>query len=338
MIRPVSRLSALLLTVTACPLGAQQLHLHNFADLRFQTAATDADHASFTLGQYDMHVTAQLPNHVSFLSEVVFESADGEFGVDVERLIATWTPNPRLSLAIGKHHTPFGYWNNAFHHGELIQPTIDRPLLYDFEDDGGPLPIHTVGLQASGRDLTSLHLGFDALLGNGIGSDPTQDNDDHKSATLSLYSQLTSRLRVGGSAHLDRVSAGVPNLAGGTVTVPIDVRMLGGYLAFTGSSLELIGEFQWIQHDDDTSPARTTWGYVGYAGYRLGNVVPYVRYDRIDYPTSDPWFVPLDWWSGGVGLRYDLGANAVVKLEGRRSSLQGDKERNQFVAQFAVGF
>jgi hypothetical protein len=337
MIRPVSRLSALLLTVAACPLGAQQLHLHNFADLRFRTAATGADHSSFALGQYDMHVTAQLPDHVSFLSEVVFESSNGEFGADVERLIATWTPDPHFSLGIGKHHTPFGYWSNAFHHGELLQPTIGRPLLYLFEDDGGPLPIHTVGLEASGRDLTAFHLGFDALIGNGIGSDPTQDNDGNKSVSVGLYSQVTSRLRVGGSVYFDRVSRGVINLAGNPVTAPISVRMYGGYLAFTGTSLELIGEFQQTRHDDGSGP-RTTRGYVGYAGYRLGNVVPYVRYDRIDYPATDPWFAPLDWWFGGVGLRYDMGAHAVVKLEGRRRSLQGDRVRNQFAAQFAVGF
>jgi hypothetical protein len=29
----------------------------------------------------------------------------------------------------------------------------------------------------AGRDLTALHLGFDAMIGNGIGSTPISDND-----------------------------------------------------------------------------------------------------------------------------------------------------------------
>jgi len=51
----------------------------------------------------------------------------------------------------------------------LLQPTISRPLLVKFEDEGGVLPIHNTGLWILGRDIGAMSFGYDFTTGNGIG-------------------------------------------------------------------------------------------------------------------------------------------------------------------------
>src|SRR5207253_1865158 len=101
-----------------------------------------------------------------------------------------------------------GYWNNAYHHGEALQPTIGRPGLFEFEDGGGMLPIHATGLEVSGRDLTRAHVGYDVLVANNTGGTPVSDTHDGKSVTLNAHSQVTSALRVGASVYRDQLTPG----------------------------------------------------------------------------------------------------------------------------------
>src|SRR5882762_9184287 len=84
----------------------------------------------------------------------------------------------------------------AYHHGTLMQPTAQRPDMYVFEDDGGILPVHTTGALFAGRDLTPAHLGFDVMIGNGVGATPISDNNPAKSVTVAVHSQVTAALRV----------------------------------------------------------------------------------------------------------------------------------------------
>ena len=55
-----------------------------------------------------------------------------------------------FNVAVGRYHTAIGYYNNAYHHGKWLQTAAERPHIYDFEDSGGLLPIHNVGVSVSG--------------------------------------------------------------------------------------------------------------------------------------------------------------------------------------------
>ena len=82
-----------------------------------------------------------MTNRLSFLGEVIFEFDDnGEAVVDIERVVFKYTLSDQLWASMGRHHTQLGYWNEVFHHGLLLQPTVDRPEGLKFEDDGGILP------------------------------------------------------------------------------------------------------------------------------------------------------------------------------------------------------
>src|SRR5712691_10876946 len=164
------------LTLAAGSLRAQETQIHFFTDITGVASDDPSEHSAFALGQYDLFVTSHLADHISFLGESVFEF-DGDFVVDVERLMISFAPKSYFRVEVGKQHTPFGYWNTAYHHGMVLQPTIERPTMFLFEDDGGPLPVHTTGLMVDGEDISPLHLGYDILIGNGIGSTPISDNN-----------------------------------------------------------------------------------------------------------------------------------------------------------------
>jgi hypothetical protein len=76
-----------------------------------------------------------------FLAEVQLDSS----GSEVERLQAGWRLSPDLSLWVGRYHNPIGYWNVEHHHGHFMETSAERPQIIEFEDEGGPLPIHLVG-------------------------------------------------------------------------------------------------------------------------------------------------------------------------------------------------
>lgn len=86
------------------------------------------------------------------LSELTFESGDdNNIGVDLERALLIYSPNDRLQLGVGRAHTSIGYYNTAYHHGNWFETAAVRPFLFRYEDDGGILPVHNVGLTATQR-------------------------------------------------------------------------------------------------------------------------------------------------------------------------------------------
>src|SRR5438128_5043554 len=71
-------------------------------------------------------------------------------GYDMERLQAGWRVTPDISLWFGRYHNPIGYWNMEHHHGHYMETSAERPQIVEFEDEGGPLPIHLFGLLLQG--------------------------------------------------------------------------------------------------------------------------------------------------------------------------------------------
>ena len=333
-------------------LGAQGLTIRGFTDVSLlgnrrlgSPASTEAASSSaFRLGQFDLYLTSNISDRLSILAETVFEYDDdaGEFVVDVERVLLGYALTNRIRVVAGKHHLPIGYWNNAYHHGEALQPTIGRPLLFRFEDNGGVLPIHSTGVLLSARDLTSRHIGFDALVSNSAGGSPDSDLASSKAVTLAVHSQVTSALQVGVSAHHDHLSAGTPSRRGGTLQDDLRQQIVGGYAAFFGSRLEAVAEVQRMRERALSGAKRRSddrWseGVVVYAGIRQGDLIPYFRYDELRTPATDTYLPPGRIRVAGVGARYEYSALGVLKLEIRRRQAPGRRDV-EFALQAAVGF
>ena len=325
---------ALACGLAAAPMAAQDTHVHGFTDLRFSSG--DRDSSGFKLGQLAFFVTSELAPGFSFLAETVFEY-DTDFVVDVERLSASYSVAPWLRFSVGKHHNPIGYWNAAYHHGTLLQPTIDRPIMFLFEDEGGVLPIHSIGLMASGRDISPFHVGYDVLLSNGLGATPAGDNDKNKALTLRVSTQATSAFLVGASGYLDKVSPGVKSIGGNTLLEPVRISMAGAHAVYSGTYLEVRAEYQaMMAHSAGAATHQANLGY-GYAGVHVREFTPYARYDALDIGAGNPWLdVPAKHGLVG-GLRYD--AAATVALKGEYGFLrESGRTKNGLSMQLAVGF
>src|SRR5438132_4835421 len=100
------------------------------------------------------------------------DSYENTYEVYVQRLFMKYQFNDHFALTAGKMHTPLGYWNNAYHHGFVMQPTIDRPDIINFEHHGGILPIHETGVQFDAEHFTNANIGLNLLISNGLGSTP----------------------------------------------------------------------------------------------------------------------------------------------------------------------
>lgn len=325
----------------ATPLAAQETLIRGFGDVTYSASSIDEAPSSFALGQYDLFITSRLGGHWSFLGETVFEFVEDQFVADVERLVVEYQLRPGLRVGLGKMHTPIGYWFTQYHHGALLEPTIERPLAFRFEDEGGLLASHSLGLSLSGREIGKLGLGYDVVIGNGAASSPAGDVDNHKSLTVRALSQITATTEVGASIHTDRLPRGTMPDAHGqqpvTLTDDVDQMVFGAFVAHFGPSLEAQVEALRIRHEDPNGVTSNDTGY-GYVGYRFGDFVPYALYDHVAFSEFDPVYQDRSHHHLSLGVRWDVAVASVLKTELRREHGHETGTFSVLTVQAAVAF
>src|SRR6184192_4853892 len=231
------------------------LRIRGFGDITLHGDDQKGDRTSFSLGQLDLFVTSDISEKFKFLSEIVFEGGtdniygvtrgeNNTFGVDVERMVLQYSHSDFFKLAVGRYHTAIGYYNTAYHHSTWFQTTTGRPFLFQFEDRGGILPVHTVGASASGL-IPSGHLGlhYVAEVGNGrasrspITEEPVQnvvDDQNHKAFNLALFArpEAVRGLQVGSSAYRDLLA-------------PVNLPRIGETI-FAAHAVLVRSKFEWL--------------------------------------------------------------------------------------------
>lgn len=304
-----------------------------FGDVQYQAESFRPDEAPdqtknrFVLGDLDLFVTSQLSEDVSFLSEIEFEFQEqGENVVDVERLLLKYEYADWLNASAGRGHTPIGYWNTHYHHGRWLYTTVERPLLFEFEDHGGILPIHYVGVELSGRAVAteSLLLDYNAVVANGRGrtTEAIQLGDDINDNKMWNFrvgvepAQLFPELKLGASVLGDQIPKN-PAVPGREQS--LDELIAGGYLVYLQDPIEFLLEGQWIQHQD--SSTYENWGGYAQLAYRYRKVKPYYRFDILQVDPNDPFYAELpnaqNTKQHTFGLRWDWSTFAALKFEYR---------------------
>jgi len=298
---------------------------------------------TFALGQFDLFVTSALSENWSFLAEVNFEfGEDNELAVDVERAQLRYAPSDAFSIAAGRMHTPLGYWNQTFHHGAWFQTTAERPVMYLFEDDGGILPVHEVGLQVAGTlRAHALDVKYSVSLANGRGTIPdevtnVQDRNGSKAvnAYLAIVPAGLKGLEIGGDVWLDHIPPD-PGVAGREAE--LRERILTGYVAYLRPNLELLTEVTGVHHRDEiTGATYDTWAMYAQASWRVGQWRPYYRFDREDVADGDPFLPPNDLSRHTLGLRFDPMAWVGLKAEYHLTRHPGEEDVSS--ARFQAAF
>ncbi|MBI5461467.1 MAG: hypothetical protein HY941_04695 [Gammaproteobacteria bacterium] len=248
---------------------------------------------------------------------------------EIARLQAGWRFTPQTTLWAGRFHNPQGYWNTQYHHGVYLQTSISRPGIERFDDEGGVLPSHFIGLQLDGNE----NLGADgglryefALGASGVLSEdglespaffmPQQSSKPTASARLTYNPTEGGPVTLG--AFLGRNQLPADDLAirevtqtvyGAFATLDLErARLIGAFTALhnvvSAAGTETTGRFStaYLQAEYQVTPVWT--GYARIEGSFSADNDPYLtlfpRYVRNDHV---------------AGLRWDIYEKQALKLE-----------------------
>ena len=327
------------------PLGLGALQIRGFNDIDFRTFRAGGQVNTFSLGQLDLFLSSRLGSDFSTLGEIVFEADDTNgLEVDVERFLLQYSPNDRISVAGGRFHTAIGYYSTAYHHGNWFQAATGRPFIFRFEDDGGILPVHGVGLTVQGQIPSgAAGLRYVGEISNGRRSrspddEPVQNVEDenaHKAVNVALLSRPTGipGLQAGVSVYRDRLErAAQPT---------IDETIVAAHLVYQVPLFEQLNEAIFIRHTPaDTRATATTSSFYSQISRQFGRGRPYFRYEFLDVPNSELVFANQIGRSYGptVGLRIDAAPPVAIKLEYTRLTGSIETQTNGFTLQFAFVF
>ena len=331
-----------------------KLQLKGFGHVSF--SLDDLDDGSngsdaFALGGVDLFISSQLADNLTFLNETVFEpTPEGDYVLDVERVIIKYEVNDFLNVQAGRFHTTIGYWNEAYHHGEWLQTTIGRPGLFNFEDDGGVLPVHLVGVVLKGRkDSDAVGLDYTLEVGNGRGPtpDPPQivvDANDAKAVNVSVGVQPTSveGLRVGGGVYLDKIPAN-GDAGAGSVHSEADEQIVSLFGTYMANDWEVLAEFIDISHDFDTGGEANSDGWYLQVGRAFDSWTPYARIDSVTLDDADTYYANVDDREAlSVGVRWDYSDWSALKLQYTSTDVDvaggGSRTEDSLVLQCSFAF
>ena len=335
--------------------------LNGFADVSFTKCDNKDCHeengrnGNTTLGTLDFYVSQEIQD-VNILMELVVEDGDA---IDLERLILGYDLNDNLRFQMGRFHTPLGFWNTSFHHGVQLQTTIKRPEFLLFEDDGGILPVHTVGVNLSGKfSSPQLTTYYGLMAGSGpritseegniiLSPNNVSDNNMGKAVALSLAfsSPMIEGLKVGASGHIARVQSDESAQISG-INVDVDQTILGAALSYSPGNIDLMGEYFSIKDKDNigSGKSNTSSAYYALVSYTFaGKWIPYLLYENMSLKNGqgeDPYFLALgtkDVKKTTAGLRYNINIRSSVKAEWRNVE-RGDANWNEYGFQWGLSF
>ncbi len=320
------------------------LQFRGFADVGWHASDLKGATNSFALGQLDLFMTSQLSQKLNVLGELVFESDESNaFGVDLERFLLQYAASDYFKLGIGRYHTAIGYYNTAYHHGTWLQTAVGRPFIFLFEDGGGILPIHNVGLTATGAIPSGgLGLHYVVEVGNGRTSHSSSaeavqnvvDENNGKAVNLALYARpaLLPGLQTGFSVYRDNLTPiGLPN---------ISETISDGYVVYTKAPWELLNEGILIRHAINGSGLSfNSPAFYTQISRQFGVLRPYFRYQYLNISGREPIFGNVSRQNGpSLGLRYDFAESAAFKVQYDRTARRNLPPFNELQLQVAFTF
>ena len=333
-----------------------------FGDPAFQVQSTDWKRPAFVLNPLDFLVTGRAGEFMA-LAEMAVEIQEGAVNIDLERMFVGWH-SERIQIDAGRTHAELGYWNNAFHHGRWLQMTVERPRAVRFEDEGGILPIHWVGVTGHWHPLLGAQsVEIIGAVGNGRGNivdDIHTDNDTNSFKAMLAKVELKGfgarDLRLGVSGSFDRI-APLPMMdpTGGPARpalpdVTINELITNVYVAYRGPELTLISEaFDILHRASGTS--WNTFDVFALVAYRFDQLTPYVLAEtRIGDVATDPFFFPDPAMAAGpegilgqfvevtAGLRLDVSTWSALKFEYRATAPSGADTIHRGLVDWSFGF
>lgn len=334
--------------------GGPELHIRGFFDFSFDTGSVAQNlqyplgvpaTSSFRTGEFDLFVTSQLSDSLSFLSEMVFSTdPTNNFGVDLERYQLTYRPIKYFEISAGRYHTAIGYYNTAYHHGTWFSTATGRPFMYYFEDSGGPLPVHEVGLTTTGyvpsgkfnihwiAEIGNGRADAGSLFGDGVENFASDRNRKDINFALFTRPEWIPGLQAGASFLTgDLAPAGLPR---------VNQTVSSAYVVFIDSKWEFLNEAVLLHHQvtDGGRSYNSPLGYTQLA-YRINKYRPYFRFQEVNIPNNDPVSPFTGRYEGpSAGIRMDFFDYAALKIQYNRVYLRNAATQNGLEAALAFTF
>ena len=311
-----------------------ELNLYGDVDGELRTAGSRADTADgFSAARLDLFSTSTV-GRWSFLAETMFEAGDeNTFDLDVERVEIGYLVCDWLRVRAGRFHTAIGYYNDAFHHGAFFMVPVGRPTMVEFEDGGGLIPAHNIGVHADGRlALGDDHVRYDLELANGRAADPLEIQNAHdsnrpKAVNLRLRYEpagVLDGLIVGGNLYFDGIPASVPAATASTTALSplgaIHEWIVGAHAAYLEHDLHLIAEAMMVQNTElDGGTRHRSYAAFAEAGHAFDKLMPYARYEWVRMPQEgDPYFRRTagdGYQAASAGVKHSTSDNVALKLQ-----------------------
>ena len=312
--------------------ASSRLDFNFFGDVSLQKLR--GQDPGFAIGPLGFQVTAHLADGLVGRTEYALSFDDPRTTViDVERAFLEYRRGHWM-LAAGRTHAEFGYWNNAFHHGRWLQLTINRPRVLRFEDEGGMLQVHQVGVTAVYGPERGDH-GLEVAVGVGNGHGPSivdvqtlGDNNLAKSVVIRVGEVGLDHdaLRFGVNLGIDQIAAEPATVRPLSPGVRIFELLSGAYVALRSDTWIAFSEVYNVLHRAMGRTWQITDGFA-IVGYRLGPYIPYAQLEaRRGDGLFDPFYnpdpmaspeaaIPGNYVEGILGMHYDLSTWSALKLE-----------------------
>jgi hypothetical protein len=332
--------------------------LHGFADVGYEHSSNEPNgrKGGFALGNLDIYLTPEI-GRVKSIIELVFEYGpdNSALATDLERLQFGYTFSDAATLWAGRFHTPYGFWHTGFHHGQQIQTAATRPRFLDFEDKGGILPSHSVGLHLAG----SVRAGegkvqYDAYLANGtriadgvLDFNPFKDDNANKLVGGNLRYEFGGALE-GLTLGTHGFTQHAGEFSGDSLVSNTKVSMLGAFAVLDKDNWEVLTEYYRFRNKDlsGSTGTHSSWAGFAQAGYTFGEAwTPYLRFEKASLDQRDNYFAGQE--SGRsykrqvMGLRYNLNEVSALKVELNHTTEENDlteSKANEARLQIAVRF
>lgn len=308
-------------------------------------------HTTFQAGEFDLFITSNIAEHLTFLAEIVLgPDTTNEFAVDIERYQLTYKASQYFSVAAGRFHTSIGYYNTAYHHGNWFSTAEGRPIMYLFEDSGGILPVHMVGVDVSGDvpHAEKIGLHWVAELGNGLSSNPFATESvqnfysdrNYKATNLAVYirPQILSGLQIGGSWYHDGLN---PSQAENPLPIPeVRQNIESAYVVYLAGNWEFLNEGVLLSNHvaGMSGSFRSPMAYTQIAR-KFGIYKPYFRYQYVNDSIGDPVnLLKGKYYGPSAGVRIDVFTYAAFKLQFNHLYESNQLAGNGLNAQIAFTF
>ena len=329
------------------PQNESRFTFHGYADAGFLRNMGGDSVKRFAQGEIDLFATARVSPKVNVLMEAVIETdnqvRNNDVPLNLERALLQYRHNDYFNLDIGSYRTALGFYSSAYLRGSWFQTAVSRPRIFSFEEDGGFLPLHNVGVSVNGR-IPSGALGLHYVFEVGSSRNYAQagrtaiDLEHNGAVNFALFAQPSSiqGLQLGFSTYHDTFSPGPGFWFHRSIWM--------AHAVYQARRWELLNE---VVLEKATAPAFGNVripGFYTQAAYRVkSNWSPYLRFDYVNvygkYALIDVLKQYLPWrtiFSGGV--RYDLSESVAFKFEVGRETDRFQSPWIRAAAQIAFTF